>query len=66
LNSNDWRQFIGEHSLVEQTLAGDPSGVYAAMDFATRDRYRHAVEGIARRSQLTALSKSGRCHTMHF
>ena len=23
------------------------------MDFATRDRYRHAVEGIARRSQLT-------------
>ena len=53
LNSNDWRQFVGEHSLVEQTLAGDPAGVYAEMDFATRDRYRHAVEGIARRSQLT-------------
>ena len=53
LNSNDWRQFVGEHSLVEQTLADDPSGIYAEMDFATRDRYRHAVEGIARRSQLT-------------
>ncbi len=53
LNSHDWRQFVGEHSLVEQTLAGDPSGIYAEMDFATRDRYRHAVEGIARRSQLT-------------
>ena len=53
LNSNDWRQFVGEHSLVEQTLAGDPAGIYAEMDFATRDRYRHAVEGIARRSQLT-------------
>jgi len=52
LNSNDWRQFVGEHSLVEQTLAGDPSGVYARMDFATRDRYRHAVEAIARRSRL--------------
>ena len=53
LNSSDWRQFVGEHSLVEQTLAGDPAGVYSQMDFATRDRYRHAVEGIARRSQLT-------------
>ncbi|MBI3468568.1 MAG: cyclic beta 1-2 glucan synthetase [Planctomycetes bacterium] len=53
LNSNDWRTFVGEQSLVEQTLAGDPSGIYAEMDFATRDRYRHAVEGIARRSQLT-------------
>lgn len=53
LNSNDWRQFVTEHSLVEQTLEGDPAGIYSAMDFATRDRYRHAVEGIARRSQLT-------------
>ncbi len=51
LRSHDWREFVGEHSLVEQTLAGDPSGVYREMDFATRDRYRHAVEGIARRSQ---------------
>lgn len=53
LNSSDWRQFVGAHSLVEHTLAGDPAGIYAHMDFATRDRYRHAVEGIARRSQLT-------------
>jgi cyclic beta-1,2-glucan synthetase len=53
LNSNDWRQFVGEHSLVEKTLAADPSDIYARMDFASRDRYRHAVEGIARRSQFT-------------
>ncbi len=53
LNSNDWREFVSQHSLVEQTLAGDPPGIYAQMDFATRDRYRHAVEGIARRSRLT-------------
>ncbi len=52
LNSNDWRQFVGGHSLVEQTLATDPSGVYPSMDFATRDRYRHAVEAVARRSNL--------------
>ncbi|EAQ78926.1 GH36-type glycosyl hydrolase domain-containing protein [Blastopirellula marina] len=53
LDSNDWREFVGQHSLVEQTLAGDPSCIYAEMDFATRDRYRHAVEGIARRSKLS-------------
>lgn len=53
LNAHDWREFVGEQSLVERTLAGDPMGVYANMDFATRDRYRHAVEGIARRSSYT-------------
>ena len=53
VNAHDWRQFVGEHSLVEQTLADDPARIYTQMDFATRDRYRHAVEGIARRSQLT-------------
>ena len=53
LIAHDWRLFVGEHSLVEQTLRSDPAGVYAEMDFATRDRYRHAVEGIARRSRLT-------------
>ncbi len=53
LNSNDWRLFVGIHSLVEKTLAGDPARVYCQMDFATRDRYRHAVEGIARRSHFS-------------
>ncbi len=50
LNVNDWPKFVAAQSLVEQTLCGDPAGVYAEMDFATRDRYRHAVEAIARRS----------------
>jgi hypothetical protein len=34
-------------------LRGDPGGVYGQMDFATRDRYRHAVEAIARRSRFS-------------
>ncbi len=50
LSVHDWRTFVAEHSLVEQTLANDPAGIYSQMDFATRDRYRHAVEAIARRS----------------
>ncbi len=53
LNSSDWRDFVDQHSLVEQTLAEDPAGVYAGMDFTTRDRYRYAVEAIARRSSLS-------------
>ena len=40
-------------SVVEQTLRDDPAGVYRAMDFATRDRYRHAVEELARHSTLS-------------
>ena len=31
-------------------LRDDPAGVYASMSFATRDRYRHVVERLARGS----------------
>ena len=48
LTATDWRDFVGDMSVVERALREDPS--YAAMDFATRDRYRHVVEAIARRS----------------
>ena len=44
----DWREVFDDHSLVEQKLAQDPAGVYAGMDFETRNRYRGAVEEIAR------------------
>ena len=55
LNANDWRRFVGQQSVVEQTLALDPAQIYARMDFSTRDRYRHAVESIARRGRLGEL-----------
>jgi len=51
LSVHDWRTFVAEQSVVEQTLCADPAGVYAKMDFATRDRYRQGVEAIARRSR---------------
>ncbi len=50
LGANDWRTFVETHSMVEQVLRTDPAQVYAAMDFATRDRYRHVIEEIAKRS----------------
>ena len=53
LGAMDWRDFVESMSLVEQTLLGDPGGAYEHMDFATRDRYRHATEEIARKSDMT-------------
>jgi cyclic beta-1,2-glucan synthetase len=43
----DWTYFVERVSLIEQVLQRDPAGVYANMDFASRDRYRHAVEELA-------------------
>src|SRR5690606_21141619 len=51
----DWRTFVEAMSLVAHSLAQDPAGVYPRMDFATRDRYRHAVEELARRSAASEL-----------
>ncbi|HYP68270.1 MAG TPA: cyclic beta 1-2 glucan synthetase, partial [Thiobacillaceae bacterium] len=53
LGAMDWREFVETLSVVEQTLRQDPGGVHSKMDFATRDRYRHAVEKIAKNSRLS-------------
>src|SRR5450759_1957691 len=53
LGAMDWREFVETMSVVEQKLREDPEGVYAKMDFATRDRYRHVVEKIAKASRLS-------------
>ena len=43
----DWSRFVEQVSPVEEILRRDPAGVYPRMDFASRDRYRHAVEDLA-------------------
>lgn len=53
LAKTDWRDFVENMSIVEQTLRGDVNGVYAKMDFYTRDHYRHTVEEIATNSGLS-------------
>jgi cyclic beta-1,2-glucan synthetase len=53
LGTMDWRDFVETMSVVEQTLREDTGGVYSKMDFATRDRYRHVVEKVAKSSRLT-------------
>jgi cyclic beta-1,2-glucan synthetase len=49
VDASDWRAFFERCNLVEAALREDPAGVYASMDFASRDRYRHAVEWLAKR-----------------
>ncbi len=67
LSAIDWRDFVEHTSTVERALRTDPADVYAAMDFGTRDRYRHAVETLARRHHLpeldVAMAAVGCCHT---
>jgi cellobiose phosphorylase len=53
LGSTDWRDFVEGMSVVERKLREDPGGHYGRMDFATRDRYRHVVEAIAKGSPLS-------------
>ncbi|WP_339799823.1 glucoamylase family protein [uncultured Marinobacter sp.] len=57
IDTTDWTEFVESLSAVEQILREDPmdSGGaregYAGQDFATRDRYRHVIEDLARCSQ---------------
>ncbi len=48
----DWREIFERHSRIEEILCRDPAGVYRNMDFETRDRYRRAVEQIARGARI--------------
>ena len=51
--SISWKDFFDSVSLVERILSRDPTHHYPQMDFDTRDRYRKAVERIARGSGWT-------------
>jgi len=53
MSALDWAEFFESVSLVDEVLR--TGSHYAAMDFATRDRYRHAVEELARGSNRPEL-----------
>ncbi|HEY0670842.1 MAG TPA: hypothetical protein VGD27_01185, partial [Longimicrobiales bacterium] len=48
----DWQKFVEHQSALDAVLSEDPAGYYKRMAFATRDRYRHVVEHIAKRTRL--------------
>lgn len=51
LEQMNWREVFENTSLTEEILSKDPAHIYSSMDFPTKDRYRHAVEKFARKSQ---------------
>ncbi|HET7032322.1 MAG TPA: cyclic beta 1-2 glucan synthetase, partial [Casimicrobiaceae bacterium] len=58
LGATDWRRFVESMSIVEQKLSEDPIGCYRGMEFTTRDRYRHAVEELAKVSPMSEVDVS--------
>lgn len=59
----DWSLLVEAIGAVDAVLATDPAGFYRKMDFATRDRYRHAVELLARRSGIAEWDLAARVAT---
>jgi len=60
IGAMDWKAYVESLSPVEQTLRTDPAGMHSDQDFATRDRYRHIVEAVARGSALSELEVARR------
>ena len=66
MSALDWTEFFEAVSLVDGVLRAGPNHV--AMDFATRDAYRHAVEELARgsgRSEL-GVAREAMVHAQRF
>jgi cyclic beta-1,2-glucan synthetase len=55
LSTLDWRDFFESVSLIEPLLGEDPAGAYSKMEFASRDRYRHVIERISKRTRSDEL-----------
>src|SRR5262245_3240437 len=54
MSTFNWRDFFEKVSLVDHLFRAESE--FGAMDFATRDRYRHAVEDLARGSGRSELA----------
>ena len=58
MSAVDWAELFESVSLVDAALRADSD--FAAMDFPTRDRYRHAIEELARGSGRSELEVARR------
>ena len=58
MSAVDWAEFFESVSLVDTVLRAGSD--FAAMDFPTRDCYRHAIEALARHSAHSELEVAGR------
>lgn len=64
LSTLDWKEFFESVSKIDPVLAQDPTQSYSSMDFTTRDRYRHVIEKLAKRTQLSEQEVAGAVITL--
>ncbi|MGR8980317.1 MAG: GH36-type glycosyl hydrolase domain-containing protein [Gammaproteobacteria bacterium] len=58
ISAFEWPQFVEDVSLVDECLRSHDG--YMAMDFLTRDRYRHAIEDLAKHSPYSEVEVARR------
>ena len=52
LATQDWKSFFESTSVLEKILREEPAGLYAQMDFETRNHYRSVIEEMASGSSM--------------
>jgi cyclic beta-1,2-glucan synthetase len=55
LSTLDWLEFFEKVSLIDPLLGQDPAGAYSQMEFGSRDRYRHVIERISKRTRSSEI-----------
>ena len=60
ISALDWMKFFERTNLSERILQQDPAGVYSLMDPESRNRYRHALEELAKGSGQSDLNVARR------
>jgi len=56
LEQMNWREIFEEVCPIEKILSKEALGVYSQQDFDTRDRYRHAVEDLAKEKKVPEIT----------
>ena len=62
MSTFDWRDFFEQVSLIDGLFRAESE--FGAMDFATRDRYRHSVEDLARGSERSEMEVARQALTL--
>lgn len=55
ISNINWEVFFESVNLIDPILAQDPTNAYSSMDFQSRDRYRHAIEKISKRTKVNEI-----------
>ena len=53
IDSINWKRFFEKTSDVEKLLMKDPSGTYEEMEFSSKDYYRHKIEELSRKFNMS-------------